>query len=52
MRINIYVYCDGIWPFATQLFGKHLLKTGIATEAEVHLLGNENEKDTDSIVNG
>jgi hypothetical protein len=34
------IYCDRIWPFARQRFGKHRLKAGIATEAEVHLLGN------------
>jgi hypothetical protein len=29
-----------IWPFARQRLGKHCLKTGLATEAEIHLLGN------------
>jgi hypothetical protein len=29
-----------IWPFARRRLGKHRLKTGIATLAEVHLLGN------------
>jgi hypothetical protein len=29
-----------MWPFARQRFGKHRLETGIATEEEVHLLGN------------
>jgi hypothetical protein len=34
------IYCDGIWPFARQRFGKHHLKAGLAREADVHLLGN------------
>jgi hypothetical protein len=36
----IYIYCNGIWPFARQRIGKHCLKAGIAAEAEVILLGN------------
>jgi hypothetical protein len=31
------MYCEGIWPFARQRFGKHRLKTGITKE---HLLSN------------
>jgi hypothetical protein len=34
------IYCDAIWPFARQRFGKHRLKGWITTEAEVHLLGS------------
>jgi hypothetical protein len=37
---EMQIYCDGVWPFDRQRFGKHRLKAGIATKAEVHLIGN------------
>jgi hypothetical protein len=38
--INVTSYCGEILSFARQRFGKHRLEAGIATETEVHLLGN------------